>query len=129
MKTTNLSRKEAYIELINGQKISNTNWHKGCFSQLKIDTKGNINISSTSFRGDDIPDAVAPMLEQDGYFIYEPESTFKEVTMYVPVLKGGVSPFLSTCLYQTSDHATLPESAIGYTEVKVFLKSEGEDGK
>lgn len=51
------------------------------------------------------------------------EPTFKEVTMYAPVYKTTVG----ASLYQLKEQAFSRLGAIGYAEVKVFLKSEGEE--
>ena len=53
----------------------------------------------------------------------KPEPTFKEVTMYAPVYKNNVG----TSLYQSREQAFSRLGAIGYAEVKVYLKESEDD--
>lgn len=122
MKRTNLTRKEAYKAMIDGHKIGYAYYDKrsyyffkgGKFKYMHPDGRINL-VGEDEFEMDD----------SDGYFIYEPEPTFKEVTMYAPVVKHKI---LVGYLYKDKDEAMKEMNAIGYTEVKVFLKSEGDNG-
>lgn len=57
----------------------------------------------------------------------KPEPTFKEVTMYAPVVKSPWGECLSIqgLAWNSIENVMRQDGAIGYAEVKVFLK-EGE---
>lgn len=119
MKTANLTRNEAYKAMIDGHKVRHSDL---CHEKTYYFFKGE------SFRildGFNMLERAMVLPFEDGYFICEPEPTFKEVTMYQTILNE--KPFrIFAHLYKTKEEAMGTYPAIGYTEVKVFLK-EGED--
>lgn len=122
MKTTNLTRKEAVLACLDGKKVGNSSIASDDYYfydsyGFSLYEKSGRRYSSAGFTS------------KDGYFIYEPEPTFKEVTMYAHVYKNAQGKeFVSEILFDSLLEAVKCKGAIGYTEVKVYLKeSEGED--
>lgn len=115
MKTTNLTRREAMHAMIDGEKISHPEHTIGSYCFFHGKSFGyRTPLASHDF--------IAALEQEDGYFIYKPEPTFREVTMYAPVYKNA----FGGAIYQSKKQAFSRLGAIGYTEVKVYLK-ESED--
>lgn len=126
MKTTNLTRLEARQEMLLGAKVGQVGFgDSGAF--YFFDGKSFVLSSVTGCKSN------ASMSAEDGYFIYEPEPTFKEVVMYQAVLPEASHEREKPCkifsqLFKTKKEAIGIYPSIGYTEVKVFFKtSEGKD--
>lgn len=122
MKTTNLTRKEAVLACFDGKKVGHVDSSLDGY-YYKYDENDGFSLCKEG--GDCFRHAV--ITERDGYFIYELEPTFKEVTMYAPVSKTSLA-YVADTVYSTKEEALADSgNTIGYTEVKVYLKESEVD--